>query len=666
MNFKLGDNMRIKSYYDFKSEFFKWIDNTLEKGIQEKCAAICFNLYECEDNHWKVDLVTTKSYDKDNEDWACDIVCNLSQNNSFVLKEDCLGNYKNVQNKVFVVVYEYLQTGKFAYEFENKKCVAVGFVDGDLMPIYIAQKQKAFISPYIIGAISSLIVAGAIYFIDVFCLENPYQHSFFRFIVLCASIIVLFTRLLLKEKRELSEIEKTYSEEIGMAFKYDKKSKITLLKAIKDFNSQRHLKCVRRLNKIYANAETIPDRQAIELFLALNCEETEDTENAIAAYNAILQENPANLTALNNLAVIYSRNGDYENAIRVATDAVDIGQDPYAYNTLAVNYLKLFDFEKAKENAQTAFKLLPELTESINTLAVACALTDDRETQKYIDIAVESGTKIANIYSAIETHKELYQNHINSLKNIATAVNRWRELTKKTSINISLSENESKSVIGGSINENAPLSYNGEQMRLLAAIFFSELPENEYLPKKGVLRLYITLDEYYGVNLDDFEKLNIQKGFKVLYDEDEEKFETSLSQDNSTEFFPVTVSSFLSFHALNECMTYSDYRFEDTYNSNFMKDSDIKLTEDEKREFEYRINTFNNKMLGYPSFTQEDPRSIEIYEKYDTLLFQITDGTDMDQEEIVIGDAGVMQFFIPSEKLKKCDFSDILYTFDCY
>ena len=260
----------------------------------------------------------------------------------------------------------------------------------------------------------------------------------------------------------------------------------------------------------------------------------------------------------------------------------------------------------------------------------------------------------------------MYQNHINSLKNIATAVNRWRELTKKTSINISLSDNESKSVIGGSINENAPLSYNGEQMRLLATIFFSELPENEYLPKKGVLRLYITLDEYYGVNLDDFEKLNIQKGFKVLYDEDEEKFETSLNQDNSTEFFPVTVSSFLSFHALNECMTYSDYRFEDTYNSNFMKDSDIKLTEDEKREFEYRINTFNNKMLGYPSFTQEDPRSIEIYEKYDTLLFQITDGTDMDQEEIVIGDAGVMQFFIPSEKLKKCDFSDILYTFDCY
>mgnify|MGYP001310707597 CR=1 FL=1 len=41
--------------------------------------------------------------------------------------------------------------------------------------------------------------------------------------------------------------------------------------------------------------------------------------------------------------------------------------------------MKLFDFEKAKENAQTAFKLLPELTESINTLAVACALTDEEK-----------------------------------------------------------------------------------------------------------------------------------------------------------------------------------------------------------------------------------------------------------------------------------------------
>lgn len=658
--------MQIKAYYDFKLRFFDWLDNTLKNSVQDNIAALCFNLYECEDRHWKVELVATEKFDANNDDWACEVVCNLSQNHPFLWQEVSSENFKNIQSKVFVAAYEYLQTGKYAFELENKKCVAVGFVDSDLMPIYIAQKQKPFLSPYIFGAILSLIAAGAIYFIDVFCFENPYQHSFFRFIILCASIIVLFARLLFKEKRELSAIAKTYSEEIGIAFKYDKRSKTTLLKAIKDFTTQRHLKCVKRLNKIYNKAETIPDRQAVELFLALNCEETEDTENAIATYKAILQENPANLTALNNLAVIYSRNKDYENAIRIATNAVNIGQDPYAYNTLAVNYLKIFDFEKAKENAHIAFRLMPQLTESINSLAVACALSGDNEAEKYIDLAVRSGTKRVNIQSAIEKHKENYENHINKLKKVAAAVNHWKELTEKTSINISLSDIESKSIIGGSINEAAPLSHNGKRMKLLAAIFFSELPENEALPKNGVLRLYITPDEYYGVNFDDLDKLNIQNGFRVLFDENEDKFITSLEQDNSDKLFPITVCRFLSFTAVKECMSYSDFRFEETYNSIFTEDSKIKLTEDEKRKFEDRIDIFNHKLLGYPSFTQEDPRSIEIYKKYDTLLFQISDGTVMKEDEIIIGDAGVMQFFIPSEKLKNRDFSDILYTMDCY
>ena len=66
-----------------------------------------------------------------------------------------------------------------------------------------------------------------------------------------------------------------------------------------------------------------------------------------------------------------------------------------------------------------------------------------------------------------------------------------------------------------------------------------------------------------------------------------------------------------------------------------------------------------NKMLGYPFFTQEDPRGKD--SPYDILLLQI------DTSEFVIwGDGGVCNFFIKKEKLKKADFSDILYNWDCY
>lgn len=70
-------------------------------------------------------------------------------------------------------------------------------------------------------------------------------------------------------------------------------------------------------------------------------------------------------------------------------------------------------------------------------------------------------------------------------------------------------------------------------------------------------------------------------------------------------------------------------------------------------------------MLGYPSFTLEDPRDFdEDYAKYDTLLLQMdSDGPRYDY--ILWGDLGTGYFFINHESLEKGDFSDILYSWDC-
>ena len=39
---------------------------------------------------------------------------------------------------------------------------------------------------------------------------------------------------------------------------------------------------------------------------------------------------------------------------------------------------------------------------------------------------------------------------------------------------------------------------------------------------------------------------------------------------------------------------------------------------------------------------------------------------DFDGGEIMIGDCGVMNFFINREKLRNKDFSDVFYNWDCY
>jgi len=66
-------------------------------------------------------------------------------------------------------------------------------------------------------------------------------------------------------------------------------------------------------------------------------------------------------------------------------------------------------------------------------------------------------------------------------------------------------------------------------------------------------------------------------------------------------------------------------------------------------------------------FTQEDPRNRDKgLTDYNVLLFQLDSSFDEDGEEIVmIGDMGVMNFFIRQDDLQRRDFSDILYFWDC-
>ena len=68
----------------------------------------------------------------------------------------------------------------------------------------------------------------------------------------------------------------------------------------------------------------------------------------------------------------------------------------------------------------------------------------------------------------------------------------------------------------------------------------------------------------------------------------------------------------------------------------------------------------NSHLLGHPFFTQEDVR--EEGSRYNTLLFQL----DSETVDIVMwGDMGVGNFFINAEDLKRLDFSNVLYNWDC-
>ncbi len=224
-----------------------------------------------------------------------------------------------------------------------------------------------------------------------------------------------------------------------------------------------------------------------------------------------------------------------------------------------------------------------------------------------------------------------------------------------------------------------PMSSKGEKLFLLTQINFGELPKNEVFPKEGLLQFFVACDDVYGV---DFDSPDRQEDFRVVFHQTikPEITKESLSDLNlpmndmeSDVELPFSGELGISFEKTMISMGVEDYRYMEkvkeaaellgelipsqTSAYGFLKGS----------EFEKEEKNIGHWLLGYPYFTQGDPRDYkEELRKYDTLLFQLdSEFSDESGYEIIWGDSGVANFFISKEALKCGDFSQIMYTWDC-
>ncbi|MBQ8435194.1 MAG: DUF1963 domain-containing protein [Oscillospiraceae bacterium] len=225
-------------------------------------------------------------------------------------------------------------------------------------------------------------------------------------------------------------------------------------------------------------------------------------------------------------------------------------------------------------------------------------------------------------------------------------------------------------------NENFPVDSKGNQLRLLAQIECAKV-EHPYYPKHGVLQFWIMNDDLYGADFDNYTK---QDTFRIIYYKEIDK--TVTEDEVKSKYVPNEYDadeSLLPFEGeygivfekcLKSGMTERDYRFEsifcEKYNS-LNPDNPIKSLYDLDYDIdleEHIKNSFGHKIGGYPAFTQTDPR--ENGDTHDFVLFQLDSDFGGNDDRIMWGDAGIGNFFINSEKLKNCDFSDVIYNWDCY
>ena len=220
-----------------------------------------------------------------------------------------------------------------------------------------------------------------------------------------------------------------------------------------------------------------------------------------------------------------------------------------------------------------------------------------------------------------------------------------------------------------------PTNSKGQQFMFLAQINCENLKGLEDFPQEGILQFWILGEDLLGLDFDDYTN---RDGFDVIY---YEKIEDYYSEDEFKEMynpykFDLKYMEILI--ASEPCkMKFSLEKQKESFNYELLDNLFKEVLEEESLGFnekdklyeeveklyddEFYEEIVGTKCNGFPYFTQWEPRDDKQMKEYDTSLFQIDSG-----KEVMIGDSGVMHFFINREKLKNKDFSDVFYHWDCY
>ena len=220
-----------------------------------------------------------------------------------------------------------------------------------------------------------------------------------------------------------------------------------------------------------------------------------------------------------------------------------------------------------------------------------------------------------------------------------------------------------------------PTNSKGQQFMFLAQINCEDLKGLEDFPQEGILQFWILGEDLLGLDFDDYTN---RDGFDVIY---YEKIEDYYSEDEFKEMYnpyKFDLKYMETLIASEPCkMKFSLEKQKESFNYELLDNLFKEVLEEESLGFnekdklyeeveklyddEFYEEIVGTKCNGFPYFTQWEPRDDEQMKEYDTSLFQIDSG-----KEVMIGDSGVMHFFINREKLKNKDFSDVFYNWDCY
>lgn len=140
-----GNNKKVSK---MSALFEEWVDKVIEKCPTQKAKGYVFNIYDNGNKNYSVEIVATKSFNEEDEDWACDELWASrehcpefmfkSKSWEIALKEitDYVKDYLDYRERVDSNGNKRLDSKYYSVFTGENSAVAVGFVEGDLNVLY--------------------------------------------------------------------------------------------------------------------------------------------------------------------------------------------------------------------------------------------------------------------------------------------------------------------------------------------------------------------------------------------------------------------------------------------------------------------------------------------------------------------------------------------------
>ena len=186
--------------------------------------------------------------------------------------------------------------------------------------------------------------------------------------------------------------EKAYSAFVQNAFHDEPKLEKQLYAAIHFYNQNKPDKAIAKLKKLRKECQRTNELRAVSIFTALCLDDMQLYDQAVEQYQAAASMGN-NATLQSNIGLCYQKLGKFEESEQHYDLAIQLDpKNPYARNNLSSLYFRQGNYDEALDVAVEALAIDGSMRQALTTAAICCGILGyDEEYEQYFRQAVASG-----------------------------------------------------------------------------------------------------------------------------------------------------------------------------------------------------------------------------------------------------------------------------------